>query len=104
MIASFERKPTMARRTAPTCDVPGCYGPRRRFQRLCERCFRKLPGDIRVGIIEAKHQRRTADWNRLRKHAAEFLNITPETALYPHISASEAYRRNAALLGERNEA
>jgi len=57
------------------CDVPGCERPRKRWQRLCERCFSTLPRDIRAGILEAYQQRRFRDHRaacrRARDHFAE---------------------------------
>jgi hypothetical protein len=64
-------------RLAPVCDVPGCGAHRRPGQRLCADCDRRLPGEIRVGLTEAHHQRRTADWRTLRRQAADFLSLTP---------------------------
>lgn len=62
---------------AGTCDVPGCSRLRRRRQRLCQRCQARLPGEIRVGIVEAHHQRRVSDWIALRQRAAAFFNFVP---------------------------
>lgn len=86
------------------CDVPGCGGSRLRRQRLCNRCFARLPGELRVGIIEAKRQRRLADWNALRKRAAAFFNLDREAPPpSPSISPQRAYEMQARLLGERPE-
>lgn len=86
------------------CDTLGCPHTRKRWQRLCDRCFSRLPGEIKVGLVEAKHQRRDSDWRRLRVRAAEFMGF--DAANRPHpilrsIPPEEAYARNARLLGER---
>ncbi|MEG3089740.1 hypothetical protein [Sphingomonas sp. PB4P5] len=93
-----------------TCDVPGCGLTRRRRQRLCERCYRALPGEICVGLTEAKHQRRDRDWRQLRKRAAEFLSLgdgaTPAFtgALRHPVSPQQSYALNQRMLGERPDA
>ena len=91
-----------------TCDVPHCGQPRLRWQRLCEGCYRKLPGEIRVGIATAKHEHRTKDWNALRRRAAEFLNIRPAIAALdaalPRLSAERVFELHQRMLGERTDA
>lgn len=62
----------MARRNH-LCDVPGCNAPRKRWQRLCDRCWCALPRDIRTGILEAHRQHRRADHRTECKRAAEHL-------------------------------
>lgn len=61
----------MGRRN-PVCDVPGCGMARKRWQRLCERCWCALPHDIRTGILEAWRQHRRAEHRRECKRAGEF--------------------------------
>jgi hypothetical protein len=88
-----------------TCDVTGCGAPRPRGHRICASCFARLPGNIRVGIIEAYHQRRTKDWQQLRRQAAEFLGIKPLARVIAaeanRISPQRAFELQARLLGER---
>lgn len=55
------------------CDVPGCTRTRRRWQRLCERCWAALPGDIRTAILESHKDGRKADWRRECRRAAEHM-------------------------------
>lgn len=87
-----------------TCDVAGCGTPRLRGHRLCTGCYARLPGDIRVGISEAHHQRRTSDWNKLRRDAAAFLGINPLAraiaAQANRITPQRAFELQARLLGE----
>lgn len=98
----------MKSRLSPVCDVPGCDAHRKRSQRLCDRCYHRLPGDIRVGLIEAHHQRRMADWRKLRRRAGEFLNLHPAAPVSPPaivqrvpVSPQRAFELQARLLGER---
>lgn len=89
----------MARRHI--CDVPGCGAPRLRWQRLCERCFKALPGDIRSGIIEMWRQRRKGAWRAECKRAADHLAGALNPAQPGRISPAEAYERTARMLGEQ---
>lgn len=86
------------------CDVPGCQRTRRRWQRLCERCYAALPGDIRTGIIDAHRANRRAEWKRQCRRAADHLGL-PGTVTTPAtratISPEEAFARAQNLLGER---
>jgi hypothetical protein len=88
---------------AHLCDVPGCGRSRKRWQRLCERCFAALPGDIRTAIREHHQAGRKADWRRERKRAAEhlarLLTAHPEPAR--RVSPERAYELQERLLGER---
>lgn len=91
------------------CDVPHCGQPRLRWQRLCDRCFRRLPGEIRVGIAEARHQHRDADWRRLRKEAAVFLGLADPTSSIPapqqrRVPLARVIELQQRILGERPEA
>lgn len=96
----------MARRHI--CDVPGCGQPRRRWQRICERCFASLPGDIRTGLIDAFRTNRKPDWRQLKKRAGAYMNFdatgqaNPAPARRHHRSTSpqEAYARTSQMLGE----
>lgn len=81
------------------CDVPGCTRLRKRWQRLCEKCFAALPGDIRTGIIGAHQAGRKADWRRERRRAAE--HIANTAAARPPITPERAFELNERLLGER---
>lgn len=90
------------------CDVPGCGASRLHRHRLCERCFRKLPGEIRVGIAEAKHQHRERHWRALRRRAAEFLNLGQPNAdlpagRAPRIPMARVIELQRRLLGERDD-
>ena len=88
------------------CDDPGCARNRKRWQRLCDRCFSKLPGEIRTGIKEAKHERRNKDWQSLRRRAAAFLNLDRNPAhdaidqLVWRTPPDQAFALQARLLGE----
>jgi hypothetical protein len=91
----------------PLCDVPGCANPRRRWQRLCECCWRALPGDIRSAILDAHHQRRRADHRRACRRAADHLAARPASpapiAIFPppRLSSEQAYDLTQRQLGER---
>lgn len=101
----------MKRRAKPAgvCDVPGCGNKAK--HRLCTRCFGSLPGEIRLGIMEAAHQRRWADHTALKRAAAAFLNldaVRPIAAAVEHVRhhgvpSHVAYEMTARMLGERNE-
>ncbi|MES2042567.1 MAG: hypothetical protein V4475_01760 [Pseudomonadota bacterium] len=87
------------------CDVPGCGCTRPRRFRLCDRCFARLPGEYRVGIAEAHHQRRFADWTALRRRAAQLLGLATIDASVgariPRITPQRSYELQARMLGER---
>jgi hypothetical protein len=78
----------MARRRQ-ICDVPGCEGSRLSWQRICDRCWRRLPGDIRTGITEAFRLRRYTDHRQHCRRAAE------------HIAAAECRSVASTPLEER---
>lgn len=93
-----------------TCDVTGCNASRPRWHRLCDSCFRKLPGELRVGIKEAKHQRRTKAWRQMCNRAGEMLGLrvpdhTPGIgAAPPRVTAEQSFQLNQRMLGERPDA
>ena len=93
------------------CDVPGCTHTRRRWQRLCERCFAALPGDIRTAIREHRKAGRKAAWRAECKRAAEHLAhlLTPsahpdpvEGSKGPRVTAQQAFEQQQRLLGQRD--
>lgn len=88
---------------ASICDVPGCGAVRRRRHRLCDRCFAKLPGEIRVAISEGHHQRRWPAWRDACRRAADFLNLSRAAPARPATSPQRAYELQARLLGERTD-
>lgn len=90
----------MARRTY-TCDVPGCTHGRKRWQRLCDACFRALPGDIRFGITDAFRCRDMPRHRRECRRAGEFFKANPRTAPRA-IGPAQAYANTQRLLGERS--
>lgn len=81
------------------CDVPGCGHTRARWQRLCQRCFTALPGDIRTGIIQAHKEGRKPDWRRWKRKAGDLL--AGRTPALPAIDPATVYERTARMLGER---
>ena len=84
------------------CDVPGCGRHRKRWQRICEHCFPRLPGDIRTAIIDAHRHGRRSDWRAACRRAGEFFaGDKPARSGTSHISSEEAFHRNQRLLGER---
>lgn len=89
------------------CDVPHCGHTRLSWQRLCGDCYRRLPGEIRVGIAEAKRERRTAHWQQLCRRAAEYLNIDPVarviTASLDRIPPERVFELHQRMLGERSD-
>lgn len=90
----------MTGRRRHVCDTPGCGAERRRWQRLCEACFRMLPGDIRTGIAAAHKEHRMADWREWKKRAALF-RADRHATHRPPVDSTTVYERNARLLGER---
>lgn len=88
---------------AHLCDVPGCGRSRKRWQRLCERCFAALPGDIRTGIAAAFRAGRKADWRSERRragaHLADMLTAPPRRRA--PVTPERAYELQQRLLGER---
>lgn len=88
---------------AHLCDVPGCNTTRKRWQRLCDRHYAALPGDIRTAIIEAHQAGRKGDWRRERRRAAQHLAATASTAPQAAaITPQRAFELNQRLLGERS--
>lgn len=87
---------------AHLCDVPGCNTTRKRWQRLCEKHYAALPGDIRTDIIETHQAGRKGDHRRACRRAAEHLaNAAAPRALHPSITPQRAFELNQRLLGER---
>lgn len=58
---------------AHLCDVPGCGRSRKRWQRLCDRCFPLLPGDIRTGLATAHRAQDKPRQRALRRQAGQFM-------------------------------
>lgn len=86
---------------AHLCDVPNCGRSRKRWQRLCERCFAALPGDIRTGLAEAYQTGRKADWRAERRRAVAHLAATERAPRAPTVTPKRAYELQQRLLGER---
>ncbi|PNU06449.1 hypothetical protein [Novosphingobium guangzhouense] len=86
---------------AHLCDVPGCNTTRKRWQRLCEKHYAALPGDIRTAIIDAHQAHRKADWRRACRRAAEHLASVAAPAVAAAITPQRAFELNQRLLGER---
>lgn len=91
----------MTARRRHVCDTPGCGLTRKRWQRLCERCFATLPGDIRTGLITAHKEGRKPDWRRWKRKAGEALAARIAGRTGPAIDPATAYANTARLLGER---
>lgn len=90
----------MSRRRRHVCDTPGCGTERKRWQRLCESCFRSLPGDIRTGITAAHKEHRMADWREWKRRAGQSLADRIAARRAP-LDPATVYERTARLLGER---
>lgn len=90
----------MSGRRRLVCDTPGCGAERRRWHRLCERCFASLPGDIRNGITSAHKEHRMADWREWKRRAGQSLADRLATRR-PPVDPATVYERTARLLGER---
>lgn len=94
-------------RPKQACVVPGCTNKAK--HPLCERCFARLPGELRVGIMEAHHQRRFADLAQLKRSAGEYLNLVPvklanaRSPYRPRISPQRSAALISRMLGERPE-
>ena len=90
------------------CDVPNCTGTRSRWQRLCARCFTRLPGHIKVPLAAAQRERREADWRKLRREAGEFMNLPDPLAVaidaqrVTRVPPEAAFAATQRLLGERD--
>ncbi|MBX9859016.1 MAG: hypothetical protein K2Y20_05410 [Sphingomonas sp.] len=80
------------------CHTKNCPGKRRRFQVVCDDCFRRLPRAITLGLRAAKLEKRRADFTRLCREAGAFLasKAPPE----PRVNPRTAYANTARLLGE----
>jgi len=79
------------------CDVPLCGRPRARWQRLCDPCFRALPGDIRTAIIDCWRKGDKAGWRLAVRRAGEHVQQETERR---NAAARDAYERQQRLLGE----
>lgn len=88
---------------AHTCDVPGCNAAHERWQRLCNRCWRALPGDIRTGLTAAWRAGRKADWRTERRRAGSHMaeQLTHQQSKPTTVSPEHAYELHQRLLGER---
>lgn len=88
------------------CDVPNCTNGRARWQRLCSRCFKRLPSHIAIGLKAAKAERRDSDWRKLRREAGEFMQLADPiateiaAAAIQRVSPQRAYQMQQRLLGE----
>ncbi|MBX9816231.1 MAG: hypothetical protein A4S12_06910 [Proteobacteria bacterium SG_bin5] len=80
------------------CHTKNCPGKRRRFQVVCDDCFRRLPRAIILGLRAAKDERRRADFARLCREAGAFVAGKPCAA--PSVTPRTAYANTARLLGE----
>jgi hypothetical protein len=92
----------MARRQH-LCDVPGCRRPRKRWQRLCSRCFDMLPWAMRNGILAnfASDKPAHRTWcKQAAEHLAYVLDPTATPA--PKVDAQQAYQRTARMMGEHD--
>lgn len=74
------------------CD--GCARPRRRHQRLCDACFRRLPGSLRFALIDAWRRGDQRAWRAARGQVRD------------HLAGGDAYRspvtpQQAAALAAR---
>jgi hypothetical protein len=87
------------------CDVAGCSCTRRKRFRVCDRCFARLSGELRVGIAEAHHQRRFADKTQLCNRAGRELGLVAIDASHPsripRITPQRSFELQARMLGER---
>lgn len=90
------------------CDVPNCTNTRHRWQRLCSRCFDRLPRHISLGLKAAKAERREGDWRRLRTEAGDFMKLADpiivaiDAAAVQRITPQRAYHLQQQMLGERD--
>lgn len=90
------------------CDVPNCTNGRARWQRLCPRCFRRLPAHLTTALKAAKQERREKDWRRLRAEAGDFMRLADPiatevaAAAIERISPQRAYHLQQQMLGERD--
>lgn len=88
--------------------MPNCTNSRSRWQRLCERCYTRLPRHISIGLKAAKAEHRNGDWRRLRTEAGDFMKLadpnitTIDAAAIQRITPQRAYRLQQAMMGERD--
>ncbi|GGZ02471.1 hypothetical protein ACFSTD_09640 [Novosphingobium colocasiae] len=88
---------------AHLCDVPGCGRSRKRWQRLCDPCFKALPGDIRTALADAFKAGRGPEWRRQRRRARQHLDdLHAGSATHRATSPEAAYAAQARLLGEHD--
>jgi hypothetical protein len=74
------------------CDT--CGEQRRRWQRLCDPCFRTLPADLRTAIVHAWRRGDRPAWRTARKAALAWMGDQVARRM-------RAYGRIQARLGER---
>ena len=85
------------------CDVPGCDHTRARWQRLCNRCFKALPGDIRDAITRCWKLNYKPEHRAACKRAGEHMRLDQGEVPAPgHITPQDAYERQQRLLGEKS--
>jgi hypothetical protein len=86
------------------CDVPGCGRDRDRWQRLCIRCFRALPAQIRTGIIQSFKRHDMPAHRAWQRDAAAHMapQLSPAGAA-PGVDSATAYANAARLTGDRDD-
>lgn len=85
---------------AHLCDVPGCGRSRKRWQRLCDRCFAALPGDLRTAIAEAHYAQDKPRWRAARRAAASALASVEQRRAT--VTPQQAFENTRRLLGEHD--
>lgn len=84
------------------CDVPGCGAERQRWQRVCARCWRELPRNIRWDITDGHKCRETARHRSGKKRAGEWLAGTAPAPVIARPTPQQFQSRQASLLGEHD--
>jgi len=91
------------------CDT-GCGRDRLRWQRICETCFSRLPGDIKHGIIDCFKCGAFKEWRAWKKRAREYLaTANPQSPLHDSapprgpITPEQAYALNQRRMGEHDD-
>lgn len=88
--------------------MPNCTNSRARWQRLCKRCFARLPDRIKVPLAAAKRERRETDWRKLRRETGDFMALPDPNlilitaAAIERVTPQRAYQMQQQLLGERD--
>lgn len=91
----------MTRRPPLTCKRHACADPRESGHLVCACCWREVPRPARDRYLRARRLRLTKIAGEIGRDILRALGRKPATPA--PVSATQAYQRTAAMLGEHEE-